>query len=168
MPSKTIIQLRRDTAANWTATNPILAAGETGVETDTGKFKIGDGTTAWTSLAFHTHAISDVAGLQDALDDKAVQGSNGLPYRMAAGTISVSGGGTATGNATVTFPSGRFSVAPRVVASGSTNTNLMATSQGTTSTGTTIYMRHVDNTNWTTAQSAEWMAIQMTSGAASG
>lgn len=45
-------QLRRDTAANWTANNPILSEGEPGVETDTLKFKIGDGTTAWTSLDY--------------------------------------------------------------------------------------------------------------------
>jgi hypothetical protein len=93
MPSKTIIQLRRDTAANWTTTNPVLAAGETGYETDTGKFKVGDGTTTWTSLAYnnvlptdsrlsdartptaHTHAITDVTGLQTALDAKVDESS---------------------------------------------------------------------------------------------
>jgi len=46
------LQLRRDTAANWTANDPTLAAGEIGVETDTLKFKIGDGSTAWTSLSY--------------------------------------------------------------------------------------------------------------------
>jgi hypothetical protein len=46
------IQLRNDTAANWTSVNPTLAQGEMGVETDTRKFKIGDGSTAWTSLAY--------------------------------------------------------------------------------------------------------------------
>lgn len=46
------MQLRRDTAANWTSNNPTLSAGEMGYETDTGKFKIGDGSTAWTSLAY--------------------------------------------------------------------------------------------------------------------
>lgn len=46
------IQLRNDTAANWTSSNPTLAAGELGVETDTGKLKVGDGTTAWTSLSY--------------------------------------------------------------------------------------------------------------------
>uniref|UniRef100_A0A6M3K0A6 Putative structural protein n=1 Tax=viral metagenome TaxID=1070528 RepID=A0A6M3K0A6_9ZZZZ len=49
----TIIQWRRGTAAQWTAANPTLLAGELGVETDTGKMKIGDGTTAWTSLAYY-------------------------------------------------------------------------------------------------------------------
>ena len=46
------IQLRRDTAANWTSANPILASGEFGLETDTDQFKVGDGTTAWTSLGY--------------------------------------------------------------------------------------------------------------------
>ena len=46
----TRIKLRRDTAANWTTTNPILAAGEPGLETDTGKIKYGDGVTRWNVL----------------------------------------------------------------------------------------------------------------------
>jgi hypothetical protein len=52
MPVQTKIQTRRDTAANWTSTNPTLAAGEMGFETDTLKFKVGDGSTAWTSLSY--------------------------------------------------------------------------------------------------------------------
>lgn len=48
----TQIQIRRGTASQWTSTNPTLAAGEQGFETDTGKFKIGNGSTAWTSLAY--------------------------------------------------------------------------------------------------------------------
>jgi hypothetical protein len=43
---------RRDTAANWTAENPTLLAGELGLESDTGYWKVGDGSTAWTSLAY--------------------------------------------------------------------------------------------------------------------
>lgn len=46
------IQLRGDTAANWTSSNPTLAAREIGIETDTLKTKVGDGSTAWTSLAY--------------------------------------------------------------------------------------------------------------------
>ena len=37
-----IVQVRRDTASNWTAANPILLAGELGHEDDTGLAKIGD------------------------------------------------------------------------------------------------------------------------------
>lgn len=48
----TRIQNRRGTAAQWTAGNPILAIGEVGFETDTGKFKIGNGISNWTSLQY--------------------------------------------------------------------------------------------------------------------
>jgi hypothetical protein len=48
----TQIQLRNDTAANWTSANPTLAVGEMGVESDTDQFKIGDGSTAWNSLGY--------------------------------------------------------------------------------------------------------------------
>lgn len=104
--------MRRGNAAQWTSANPTLAAGEFGVELDTLKVKIGDGTTAWNTLAYissggggggvtdhgaltgladddhpqylnnargdarysalgHGHSISDVTGLQSALDSKA-------------------------------------------------------------------------------------------------
>ena len=46
------IQIRRGTAAAWTSANPTLAAGEFAIETDTDKYKIGDGSTAWTSLGY--------------------------------------------------------------------------------------------------------------------
>tara|TARA_R110002153_G_scaffold141189_2_gene292180 strand:+ start:284 stop:502 length:219 start_codon:yes stop_codon:yes gene_type:complete len=48
----TRIQLRRDTAANWGSNNTILANGEPGYDTTNNKIKIGDGTTAWSSLAY--------------------------------------------------------------------------------------------------------------------
>jgi hypothetical protein len=46
------IQLKRGTAAQATSANEILAAGELGLETDTGKIKVGNGTTAWNSLPY--------------------------------------------------------------------------------------------------------------------
>ena len=45
-------QLRNDTAANWSDINPTLLAGEIGIETDTRKFKFGDGSTAWNALGY--------------------------------------------------------------------------------------------------------------------
>jgi hypothetical protein len=48
----TLIQFRRDTAANWTSANPVLAEGELGLETDTGAYKIGDGTSNWNGLTY--------------------------------------------------------------------------------------------------------------------
>jgi len=63
------MQQRRDTAANWTSANPVLLSGELGYETNTGKFKIGDGSAAWNSLAYipafaisaHPLATADIA-----------------------------------------------------------------------------------------------------------
>ena len=52
------IQIRRDTASNWTSVNPTLSNGELGLETDTKKLKAGDGSTAWTSLAYYTLATA--------------------------------------------------------------------------------------------------------------
>jgi hypothetical protein len=48
----TQVQFRRGTAESWTSSNPVLASGETGFESNTGKFKIGDGSTAWTTLGY--------------------------------------------------------------------------------------------------------------------
>jgi hypothetical protein len=59
------LQLRRGTASQWTAANTLLAQGELGLEIDTGKLKIGDGTTTWTSLAYYSagsDAVTSVNG----------------------------------------------------------------------------------------------------------
>lgn len=64
MPTQ--IQLRRDTAAEWTSQNPTLAEGEPGLEIDTGKVKYGDGLTAWTSLPY---AVADAITSIDQLTD---------------------------------------------------------------------------------------------------
>lgn len=53
------IQLRRGTATQWTAANPVLADGEMGIESDTRKVKIGDGSTAWNSLPYNL--LGDIA-----------------------------------------------------------------------------------------------------------
>ena len=70
------VQQRRDTAANWTAANPVLLAGEVGWETDTGKAKLGDGTTAWTGLAYISALGSGGGGISDGdKGDITVSGS---------------------------------------------------------------------------------------------
>ena len=51
------IQLRRDTAANWASSNPVLRAGEVGIETDTLKFKIGNGSSAWNSITSYANVV---------------------------------------------------------------------------------------------------------------
>jgi hypothetical protein len=52
------LQLRSDTAAAWTAANPTLLASELGLESDTNKIKIGNGSTAWNSLAYFPFVVS--------------------------------------------------------------------------------------------------------------
>jgi len=52
MSRDSLIKLRRGTASQWESVNPVLALGEPGFESDTFKFKIGDGTTEWNSLNY--------------------------------------------------------------------------------------------------------------------
>ena len=52
------MQLRADTAANWTSINPTLLSAEIGLERDTNKIKIGNGTTAWNSLGYFPFVVS--------------------------------------------------------------------------------------------------------------
>jgi hypothetical protein len=80
MPVVTQIQIRRGTAAQWTSANPTLASGEWGYETDTKKGKIGDGTTAWNSLAY-VLGVGDIEG---------ITASTGLSGGGTSGTVSLS------------------------------------------------------------------------------
>jgi hypothetical protein len=51
---------KRQTASAIAASNPVLAAGEFGIETDTGRMKIGNGSTAWNSLGYFVPSASDI------------------------------------------------------------------------------------------------------------
>ena len=51
--SNATIKIRRDTTSNWSTNNPTPLQGEWCLETDTGNIKIGDGSTAWTSLPYY-------------------------------------------------------------------------------------------------------------------
>ena len=75
-----IIQIKRGTAAAWTSANPTLNSGEMGFESDTKKMKVGDGATAWTSLAY-TATDGDISG---------VTASTGLQGGGTTGTVSLS------------------------------------------------------------------------------
>jgi len=94
----TRLQQRRDTAANWTSNNPTLAAGEIGYETDTKKFKIGDGSTAWTSLAY-------AFGAAPALTFNAQTGTS---YTLAIGDVGALVTLSNTGGITLTVPPSVF------------------------------------------------------------
>jgi len=60
------IQVRRGTADQWSDVNPILAAGEMGLESDTNFIKFGNGTSHWVDLAYANEPLSD---LQNTLAD---------------------------------------------------------------------------------------------------
>ena len=64
------IQVKRATASQWTAANTVLFAGEIGFETDTAKFKIGNGSSAWTSLSYANSNLSSAS--LDALSDVTI------------------------------------------------------------------------------------------------
>lgn len=74
MPAQTVIKFRRDTAANWTTANPVLAAGEVGLESDSGLVKYGNGTAAWADLAYTT-AASVKTKVQNATGSSIPKGS---------------------------------------------------------------------------------------------
>jgi len=65
------MQQRRGTAAEWTAADPVLAAGEIGYETDTGKFKFGDGTNTWSNLEAFSDASAIIGAAPATLDTLA-------------------------------------------------------------------------------------------------
>lgn len=105
MTTFTRFKLRSDTAANWTAANPVLLAGEIGVETDTRRYKIGDGTTAWAGLSYYIDGVAirgQCSKMTDGAIDITAQGSyisTGLTatldtdtaYGMALGTTDAFG-----------------------------------------------------------------------------
>jgi len=67
----TRFKLRNGTAAEWTAANPTLLQGEIGVETDTRRYKIGDGTTAWAGLSYYVDGVA-IRGQCSKMTDGAI------------------------------------------------------------------------------------------------
>jgi hypothetical protein len=91
------LQFRRGTAAQWTSNNTTLAIGELGYETDTSYYKIGDGTTPWTSLPYggitgQTGATGPIGpagatGIQGASGSTGLQGASGIGASGADSTV---------------------------------------------------------------------------------
>jgi hypothetical protein len=54
------IQVRRDTSANWSSTNPTLSQGEIGFEIDTNRIKVGTGGDQWNDIEYITMDLSSV------------------------------------------------------------------------------------------------------------
>lgn len=59
----TRIQLKHGLAASWTEKNPVLLAGEMGIETDTLKMKVGDGTSNWKALGYLGADANDILAI---------------------------------------------------------------------------------------------------------
>ena len=82
------IQMRNDTATRWAICNPVLLIGEIGVESDDGKFKIGDGVTAWNDLAYmvYIHPASHPAVMivQDSKHLFVTDEEKGVWYNAAS------------------------------------------------------------------------------------
>ena len=80
----TRMKQRRGTAGQWTSTNnnqgPILEAGEIGYESDTGKFKIGDGANHWINLPY----FLDESDLPGSLDEYLLISDIGNPLKAAS------------------------------------------------------------------------------------
>jgi hypothetical protein len=148
MARNALIQLRRDTAANWTSTNPTLAAGEMGFETDTGRLKVGTGSTAWTSLLYATDASEITGTVINATTTTAASGVGymGLPqngtttgaYRLVAADAGKHIYSTATrtitipGNATGGAPQVAFPVGTTITFINATGVTLTLSMDGTT------------------------------------
>lgn len=72
------VQFRRGLASEWTTANPTLSQGEAGYEYDTGRFKIGNGTSAWNALPYSS----------------GVTGPTGPSSTLALGTVTTGLAGT--------------------------------------------------------------------------
>lgn len=105
------IQRRRDTAANWTSVDPILLDGQQGFETDTLKWKMGDGVTAWSALPYFSGGSGTgdmILATAQTVTGKKTFGSAGAVGKLAvAGSTSGStiiDAAAVAGSGTVTLP----------------------------------------------------------------
>jgi hypothetical protein len=78
------IKLRRDTAANWTSTNPVLNAGQPGFDTTNNQVRIGDGSSAWTALT----PIGGSGGVSDGDKGDITVSGSGTVWTIDAGVVS--------------------------------------------------------------------------------
>ena len=100
----TLIQFRRDTAANWVSTDPVLAQGELALNLTDNSLKVGDGTKVWSLLP-----VSSGGATGGGVDDVFYENSIGVTTdytlttdknAMSAGPITIDDG------ITVTIPDG--------------------------------------------------------------
>jgi hypothetical protein len=97
-----VIQIKRGTASAWTSANTVLAAGEVGFETDTKKMKVGDGSTAWTSLTY-TVTDGDISGVTAGTGLSGGGNSGAVTLAIDSTVATLTGSQTLT-NKTLTAP----------------------------------------------------------------
>ena len=97
-----VIQIKRGTASSWTSANTVLAAGEVGFETDTKKMKVGDGSTAWTSLTY-TVTDGDISGVTAGTGLSGGGNSGAVTLAIDSTVATLTGTQTLT-NKTLTAP----------------------------------------------------------------
>ena len=110
------IQTRNGTAAQWTSANPTLMAGEIGAETDTGRFKVGNGSTAWNSLGYAAsmkrlgayragtaYVVNDVASYNNSSYSCILNSTGNLPTNATYWSLmALAGAGDVVGPASST------------------------------------------------------------------
>jgi hypothetical protein len=128
----TRMQQRRGTASQWTSANPVLNAGEMGWESDTNKFKIGDGTNHWADLdyfidinstvnpAFGTSIVFEGATANDfettlAITDPTADRT--ITFPDATGTVALTSDITVTASSTTTLTNKSISLGSNTVTS---------------------------------------------------
>lgn len=99
------LRVRRDSAANWSSSNPTLALGEAGYATDTDEFKIGDGATPWNSLSvINTGATANLAGVIGT--DRTFLELDGATVKVSVGSVIEANGTLYTVTGAAATPSG--------------------------------------------------------------
>jgi hypothetical protein len=146
----TAIQIRRGTASEWTSANPTLSAGEWGLETDTGKVKIGNGSTAWNSLGYTGAGDVTLTGTQTLTNKTLTDPKINLAFNADSGSsytavltdngkvVTMDNGSGNTfripTNASVAFPIG---TQINVLSIGAGQTTINAVTSGTTTINST-------------------------------
>lgn len=137
----TQFKLRRDTAANWTSANPTLAQGEPAVETDTGKFKVGDGTNAWSGLKYFPMILPTTALLTAPVESVTISAT------AATGTVNFDAAtqavlyytANASANFTLNFRGSSTVTLNTLMATGQALTVVFLNTNGTTAYYPTIF-----------------------------
>lgn len=83
----TRMQQRRGTAEQWTGANPVLAAGEMGWESDTNKFKIGDGVNSWSNLEYFQDGSTISGSLENYVELDSLGVADGVATLDATGNV---------------------------------------------------------------------------------